>query len=70
LQPPAPNNGANVVGEQLVVTVPIANGGTCRKHHCPWTLHEVMRLVEGVTHCGGGKCDDIKSWRFFLMLVT
>lgn len=50
--------------DQLIVTVPTANGGTRRKHHRPWTLREVMTLVEGVARCGGGKWADIKKLAF------
>ncbi|CAK9235149.1 unnamed protein product [Sphagnum troendelagicum] len=64
LQPLAPDNGADAAGEQLVATVPTANGGTRRKHHRPWTLREVMTLVEGVARCGGGKWADIKKLAF------
>ncbi|CAM6027138.1 unnamed protein product [Sphagnum balticum] len=57
--------GAGPAGEQLVAApVPTANGGTRRKHHRPWTLREVMTLVEGVAHCGGGKWADIKKLAF------
>lgn len=49
---------------QAVVTVPTANGGTRRKHHRPWTLREVVTLVEGVARCGGGKWADIKKLAF------
>ncbi|XP_024366866.1 uncharacterized protein [Physcomitrium patens] len=47
-----------------IATVPTANGGTRRKHHRPWTLREVMTLVEGVARCGGGKWADIKKLAF------
>ncbi|XP_024526370.1 telomere repeat-binding protein 6 isoform X2 [Selaginella moellendorffii] len=47
-----------------VETVPTPNGGTRRKHHRPWTLREVMILVEGVARCGGGKWADIKKLEF------
>lgn len=50
--------------EQPIATVPTANGGTRRKHHRPWTLREVMTLVEGVARCGGGKWADIKKLAF------
>ncbi|KAG6550137.1 hypothetical protein Mapa_008093 [Marchantia paleacea] len=50
--------------DQAVVTVPTANGGTRRKHHRPWTLREVLTLVEGVARCGGGKWADIKKLAF------
>jgi hypothetical protein len=64
LQPLAPNNGANVARKQLVATIPIANGGTRKKHHYPWTIHEVMTLVEGVADCGAGKWTNIKKLAF------
>ncbi len=64
LQSRASENGADAAGEQLIATVPTANGGTRRKHHRPWTLREVMTLVEGVAHCGGGKWADIKKLAF------
>ncbi|KAI5056774.1 hypothetical protein GOP47_0028592 [Adiantum capillus-veneris] len=35
-----------------------------KKHHHPWTLREVMKLLEGVTHCGVGKWADIKKFSF------
>lgn len=35
-----------------------------KKHHHPWTLREVMKLLEGVTHCGVGKWADIKKYSF------
>eukprot|EP00897_Mesotaenium_endlicherianum_P007737 jgi/Mesen1/6992/ME000365S06130 len=44
--------------------VPTASGGMRRKHHRPWTLREVMTLVEGVARCGGGKWADIKKLAF------
>jgi hypothetical protein len=64
LQSLASENGADAAGEQLIATVPTANGGTRRKHHRPWTLREVMTLVEGVARCGGGKWADIKKLAF------
>jgi hypothetical protein len=64
LQPLAPNNGVDDVEEQLVATISTTNGGTCQKHHHPWTFHEIMTLVEGVTHCGGGMWVDIKILAF------
>eukprot|EP00850_Spirogloea_muscicola_P022920 SM000318S12222 [mRNA] locus=s318:80095:81161:+ [translate_table: standard] len=41
-----------------------ANGSVRRKHHTPWTLREVMTLVEGVARCGPGKWADIKKLAF------
>eukprot|EP00250_Pteridium_aquilinum_P017011 c23411_g3_i1 orf=244-2328(-) len=35
-----------------------------KKHHHPWTLREVVKLLEGVTHCGVGKWADIKKYSF------
>ncbi|MCO5580752.1 hypothetical protein L7F22_034622 [Adiantum nelumboides] len=35
-----------------------------KKHHHPWTLKEVMKLMEGVTHYGVGKWADIKKKSF------
>eukprot|EP00850_Spirogloea_muscicola_P015385 SM000117S25505 [mRNA] locus=s117:256612:257662:+ [translate_table: standard] len=41
-----------------------ANGSVRRKHHTPWTLREVMTLVDGVARCGPGKWADIKKHAF------
>ncbi|XP_002982347.2 uncharacterized protein LOC9635950 isoform X1 [Selaginella moellendorffii] len=38
--------------------------GSRRKHHRPWTLREVMALVDGVSRCGTGKWADIKRLAF------
>lgn len=50
--------------EGKTARVPTSNGGTRRKHHRPWTLNEVLTLVEGVAQCGGGKWADIKKSAF------
>ncbi|XP_057797125.1 uncharacterized protein LOC131013123 isoform X2 [Salvia miltiorrhiza] len=47
-----------------VVTVPTANGGMRRKHHRPWTLGEVVKLVEGVSKYGAGRWSEIKRLAF------
>ncbi|PIN14635.1 hypothetical protein CDL12_12730 [Handroanthus impetiginosus] len=47
-----------------VVTVPTANGGMRRKHHRPWTLNEVVKLVEGVAKYGAGRWSEIKRVAF------
>ncbi|KAL6537398.1 hypothetical protein OROMI_025932 [Orobanche minor] len=47
-----------------VVTIPTANGGMRRKHHRPWTLSEVVKLVEGVAKYGAGKWSEIKRLAF------
>lgn len=44
--------------------VPTPKGGMRRKHHRPWTLREVMKLVEGVARCGVGKWAEIKKLAF------
>lgn len=35
-----------------------------RKHHMPWTLSEVMKLIEGVSHLGVGRWSKIKRLLF------
>ncbi|XP_073146627.1 uncharacterized protein [Henckelia pumila] len=47
-----------------VVTVAKENGGTRRKHHRPWTLSEVVKLVEGVAKYGAGRWSEIKRSAF------
>ena len=47
-----------------VVTVPMAKGGTRRKHHRAWTLSEVVKLVEGVSKYGAGRWSEIKRLAF------
>lgn len=47
-----------------VVTIPTANGGMRRKHHRPWTLSEVIKLVEGVAKHGAGRWSEIKRLAF------
>ncbi|GER52356.1 Myb family transcription factor family protein [Striga asiatica] len=47
-----------------VVTVPTANGGIRRKHHRPWSLSEVVKLVEGVAKYGAGRWSEIKRVAF------
>ncbi|XP_047941381.1 uncharacterized protein LOC125188517 isoform X7 [Salvia hispanica] len=47
-----------------VATVPTANGGMRRKHHRPWTLGEVVKLVEGVSKYGAGRWSEIKRLAF------
>ncbi|CAK9179899.1 unnamed protein product [Ilex paraguariensis] len=47
-----------------IVTVPTANGGMRRKHHRPWTLGEVVKLVEGVARYGAGRWSEIKRVAF------
>ncbi|CAA0822444.1 TRF-like 6 [Striga hermonthica] len=47
-----------------VVTVPTANGGMRRKHHRPWSLSEVVKLVEGVAKYGAGRWSEIKRVAF------
>lgn len=47
-----------------IVTVPTANGGMRRKHHRPWKLGEVVKLVEGVAKYGAGRWSEIKRLAF------
>lgn len=47
-----------------VVTVAKENVGTRRKHHRPWTLSEVVKLVEGVAKYGAGRWSEIKRAAF------
>lgn len=47
-----------------LVTVPTAKGGMRRKHHRPWTLSEVVKLVEGVARYGAGRWSEIKRLSF------
>ncbi|CAI9753735.1 unnamed protein product [Fraxinus pennsylvanica] len=47
-----------------VVTMPAANGRMRRKHHRPWTLSEVVKLVEGVAKYGAGRWSEIKRLAF------
>jgi hypothetical protein len=56
----SPNNGADVAREQLVATIPTANGGTRKKI----ITHGLFMKSR---HCGGGKCVDIKKLAFSLV---
>ncbi|PWA49701.1 hypothetical protein CTI12_AA480240 [Artemisia annua] len=47
-----------------ILTVPTAKGGMRRKHHRPWTLSEVVKLVEGVSRHGAGRWSEIKRIAF------
>ncbi|KAA8541647.1 hypothetical protein F0562_022799 [Nyssa sinensis] len=47
-----------------IVTVPTAKGGMRRKHHRPWTLSEVVKLVDGVATHGAGRWSEIKRLAF------
>ena len=47
-----------------IVTVPTAKGGMRRKHHRPWSLNEVVKLVEGVAKYGAGRWSEIKRLAF------
>ncbi|KAI4386062.1 hypothetical protein MLD38_004030 [Melastoma candidum] len=50
--------------EEPVTTSPIQKGTRRRKHHISWTLSEVMRLIEGVSHLGVGRWSKIKRLLF------
>ncbi|KAL3511635.1 hypothetical protein ACH5RR_024352 [Cinchona calisaya] len=44
--------------------VPAPSGGMRRKHHRPWSLTEVVKLVEGVARYGAGRWSEIKRLAF------
>lgn len=46
------------------VTMPAPMGGMRRKHHRPWSLTEVVKLVEGVARYGAGRWSEIKRLAF------
>ncbi|GFP85719.1 telomere repeat-binding protein 6 [Phtheirospermum japonicum] len=50
--------------EVATVTTTTTNGGMRRKHHRPWTLNEVVKLVEGVAKYGAGRWSEIKRVAF------
>ncbi|KAI4382312.1 hypothetical protein MLD38_008291 [Melastoma candidum] len=50
--------------EVPINTSPIQKGTRRRKHHISWTLSEVMRLIEGVSHLGVGRWSKIKRLLF------
>lgn len=47
-----------------VVNMPAPMGGMRRKHHRPWSLTEVVKLVEGVARYGAGRWSEIKRLAF------
>ncbi|CAN4089134.1 unnamed protein product [Withania somnifera] len=47
-----------------LVIVPTQKGGMRRKHHRPWTINEVVKLVEGVVRYGAGRWSEIKRLAF------
>ncbi|XP_059288593.1 uncharacterized protein LOC132041936 [Lycium ferocissimum] len=47
-----------------VATIPTQKGGMRRKHHRPWTINEVVKLVEGVARYGAGRWSEIKQLAF------
>ncbi|KAI3803328.1 hypothetical protein L1987_31478 [Smallanthus sonchifolius] len=55
---------ADVDSDENILTVPTAKGGMRRKHHRPWTLSEVVKLVEGVSRYGAGRWSEIKRIAF------
>ncbi|KAK1414220.1 hypothetical protein QVD17_29962 [Tagetes erecta] len=55
---------ADIDSDDNILTVPTAKGGMRRKHHRPWTLSEVAKLVEGVSRYGAGKWSEIKKIAF------
>ncbi|XP_076885754.1 uncharacterized protein LOC143535359 [Bidens hawaiensis] len=55
---------ADIDSNENILTVPTAKGGMRRKHHRPWTLSEVVKLVEGVSRHGAGRWSKIKRIAF------
>eukprot|EP00249_Psilotum_nudum_P020368 c27672_g1_i2 orf=374-2428(+) len=53
-----------LTSDEHVEIVQTPKGGLRRKHHRPWTIREVMKLVEGVARCGVGKWAEIKKLAF------
>lgn len=60
----APMNSYADDSDDNILTVPTAKGGMRRKHHRPWTLSEVVKLVEGVSRHGAGRWSEIKRISF------
>lgn len=54
----------NNASEDRTRTVRNEKSGIRRKHHRLWTLPEVMKLIEGVSHYGVGRWTDIKRLLF------
>ncbi|CAL9101112.1 unnamed protein product, partial [Musa acuminata var. zebrina] len=54
----------NNASEDWTRTVRNEKSGIRRKHHRLWTLPEVMKLIEGVSHYGVGRWTDIKRLLF------
>lgn len=46
------------------MSLPTSKDGIRRKHHRPWTLSEVIKLVEGVSKYGAGRWSEIKKVAF------
>ncbi|XP_056169012.1 uncharacterized protein LOC115678153 isoform X3 [Syzygium oleosum] len=53
-----------VMKEDRVIRSNMQKGRRRRKHHMPWTLSEVMKLIEGVSHLGVGRWSKIKRLLF------
>ncbi|CAN4086994.1 unnamed protein product [Withania somnifera] len=58
------NDCSEYNSDDNVVTVPTQKGGIRRKHHRPWTINEVVKLVEGVARYGAGRWSEIKRLAF------
>lgn len=55
---------SNENSDDDTVAMPAATGRMRRKHHRPWTLSEVVKLVEGVAKYGAGRWSEIKRLAF------
>ncbi|CAA2964873.1 telomere repeat-binding factor like- [Olea europaea subsp. europaea] len=58
------NLDSNENSDDDTVAMPAATGRMRRKHHRPWTLSEVVKLVEGVAKYGAGRWSEIKRLAF------
>ncbi|XP_030526644.1 uncharacterized protein LOC115738224 [Rhodamnia argentea] len=54
----------SVMKDDRVIRSNMQKGRRRRKHHMPWTLSEVMKLIEGVSHLGVGRWSKIKRLLF------
>jgi len=61
---PSNSDSLDDISYDYLKTIRTAKGGIRRKHHRSWTLHEVVKLVEGVSHFGVGRWSDIKKLAF------
>ncbi|KAH9327316.1 hypothetical protein KI387_007494, partial [Taxus chinensis] len=61
---PSKSDSVDDISDNYVSTIRTAKGGIRRKHHRSWTLQEVMKLVDGVSHYGVGRWSEIRKLVF------